>query len=145
VNGTALSRRAEVANTIDVQPDPGWHDSAVLLGELATLNTLISRYITATLDADAKRGRPISPTQEAALAQELIGVGERLRNRTQRLEATRLPAGRRVDHPTRGEVNDMDETNNSLVVGVTSTPVVQDRTEVQLSDGMDDGETRDPV
>ena len=39
----------------------------------------------------------------------------------------------------------MDETNSGLVVGVTSTPVVQDRTEVQLSDGMDDGETRDPA
>jgi hypothetical protein len=33
----------------------------------------------------------------------------------------------------------------SLVVGVTSTPLVQDRTEVQLSDaGQDSGETRDP-
>jgi len=39
----------------------------------------------------------------------------------------------------------MNETNNDLVVGVTSTPVVQDRVEVQLSDGMDDGETRDPT
>lgn len=40
----------------------------------------------------------------------------------------------------------MDETtNNTLVVGVTSTPVVQDRVEIQLSDGMDDGETRDPA
>lgn len=39
----------------------------------------------------------------------------------------------------------MDETTNTLVVGVTSTPVVQDRTEIQLSDGMDDGETRDPA
>lgn len=39
----------------------------------------------------------------------------------------------------------MDEPANNLVIGVTSTPVVQDRTEVQLSDGMDDGETRDPT
>jgi hypothetical protein len=42
-------------------------------------------------------------------------------------------------------VNDVDEPANNLVIGVTSTPVVQDRTEVQLSDGMDDGETRDPT
>jgi hypothetical protein len=46
---------------------------------------------------------------------------------------------------TREEVNDMDETTDTLVVGVSSTPVVQDRTEIQLSDGMDDGETRDPA
>lgn len=39
----------------------------------------------------------------------------------------------------------MAETDTNLVVGVTSTPIVQDRTEVQLSDGMDDGETRDPA
>jgi hypothetical protein len=39
----------------------------------------------------------------------------------------------------------MEEPNNNLVIGVTGTPVVQDRTEVQLSDGMDDGETRDPI
>ena len=34
--------------------------------------------------------------------------------------------------------------NDSLVVSVDSTPVVQDRIEVQASDGMDEGETRDP-
>jgi hypothetical protein len=39
----------------------------------------------------------------------------------------------------------MDETNTNLVIGVTSTPVVQDRVEIQLSDGLDDGETRDPT
>jgi hypothetical protein len=39
----------------------------------------------------------------------------------------------------------MAEADNNLVIGVTSTPVVQDRTEIQLSDGMDDGETRDPT
>jgi hypothetical protein len=39
----------------------------------------------------------------------------------------------------------MDETTNALVVDVTSTPVVQDRADIQLSDGMDDGETRDPT
>lgn len=39
----------------------------------------------------------------------------------------------------------MAEPTNDLVVSVTSTPVVQDRTEVQLSDGLDDGETRDPA
>jgi len=37
----------------------------------------------------------------------------------------------------------MADTDN-LVVSVGSLPVVQDRTEVQLSDGMDDGETKDP-
>lgn len=36
----------------------------------------------------------------------------------------------------------MDESE--LVVQVKSTTFVQDRTEVQLSDGMDEGETRDP-
>jgi hypothetical protein len=39
----------------------------------------------------------------------------------------------------------MSESDSGLVVGVTSTPVVQDRTEIQLSDGFDDGETQDPV
>lgn len=37
----------------------------------------------------------------------------------------------------------MADTDN-LVVSVSSLPVVQDRTEVQLSDGQDDGETKDP-
>jgi hypothetical protein len=38
----------------------------------------------------------------------------------------------------------MAEPEN-LVLSVTSTPIVQDRTEVQLSDaGQDSGETRDP-
>jgi hypothetical protein len=35
--------------------------------------------------------------------------------------------------------------NENLVLSVSSTPVVQDRTEVQLSDGADEGETRDPA
>lgn len=39
----------------------------------------------------------------------------------------------------------MPAPDNNLVISVTSTPVVQDRVEVQLSDGMDDGETRDPA
>jgi hypothetical protein len=34
--------------------------------------------------------------------------------------------------------------NGSLVRGIRRTGSVQDRTEVRLSDGMDDGETRDP-
>lgn len=33
---------------------------------------------------------------------------------------------------------------DSLVLSVTATPVVQDRIEVQASDGQDEGETRDP-
>ena len=37
----------------------------------------------------------------------------------------------------------MAEPEN-LVVAVSSAPVVQDRTEVQMSDGQDEGETRDP-
>jgi hypothetical protein len=37
----------------------------------------------------------------------------------------------------------MPETD-SLVVSVSATPVVQDRTEIQVSDGMDEGETKDP-
>lgn len=34
--------------------------------------------------------------------------------------------------------------SESLVLDVRSTVGVQDRTEVQLSDGMDSGETKDP-
>lgn len=37
----------------------------------------------------------------------------------------------------------MAETDD-LVVSVSSLPVVHDRTEVQLSDGQDSGETTDP-
>lgn len=33
---------------------------------------------------------------------------------------------------------------DDLVVSVSSLPATQDRTELQLSDGMDDGETKDP-
>lgn len=33
---------------------------------------------------------------------------------------------------------------NGFVVSVNSLPVVHDRTEVQLSDGMDSGDTKDP-
>jgi hypothetical protein len=34
--------------------------------------------------------------------------------------------------------------NEDLVMSVSNLPVVTNRTEVQLSDGMDDGETKDP-
>ena len=163
-----------VANVADVPPNPDWHDEAVLLGELATLNTRIARYVTRMLDADAKRVEPVSLADEAALGRALVALGERIAERSGRQpvadatttaqaplprdgqvhgpvrlcclpEANRLPAGERADQQLGGEVNDMDETANTLVVSVTSTPVVQDRTEIQLSDGMDDGETRDPA
>lgn len=39
----------------------------------------------------------------------------------------------------------MEEPENDLVIGVTRTPMVQDRTEIQVSDGFDEGETTDPV
>lgn len=165
---------SKVAPVTEVPPDPDWHDNAVLLGELAALNTRIARYVTRMLDADAKRTEPVSPAEEAALGRALVELGERLDERSQRQaaadatttaqaplprdgqahgpvrafylpEATRLPAGERADQQPGGEVNDMDETTNTLAVSVTSTPVVQDRTEIQLSDGMDDGETRDPA
>jgi hypothetical protein len=162
-----------VANVAEVSPDPDWHDNAVLLGELATINARIARYITRALDADAKRGEPISLSDAAALGRALIELGEQLDERSQRQSAidvttaqaplardgkahgpirlsrqpgaTRLPTGKRADQQTGGEVNDMEEATNNLVIGVTSTPVVQDRTEIQLSDGFDDGETQDPV
>ncbi|MBB4910586.1 hypothetical protein [Actinophytocola algeriensis] len=59
-------------------PEPDWHDNAVLLSELATLNKLISRYITSALDADAERGKPVTSAQDAALGQQLVELGQRL-------------------------------------------------------------------
>jgi hypothetical protein len=66
---------------VAVPPDPDWHDDAVLISELATLNTLITRYITSALDADAKRAAPVNAAQEARLGQQLIALGQRLQAR----------------------------------------------------------------
>jgi hypothetical protein len=75
---------SEVATMTDVPPDPDWHDDAVLLGELATLNAHIARYVIRMLDADAERGEPVSPADEAALGRALVVFGQRLSERTQR-------------------------------------------------------------
>src|SRR5262245_32155145 len=72
-----------VANATEVPSDPDWHDNAVLLGELATLTSRIARYVTRMLDADAKRGEPVSSADEAALGRALVELGERLDERSQ--------------------------------------------------------------
>jgi hypothetical protein len=75
---------SDVTTMTDLPTDPNWHDDAVLLGELATLNARIARYVTRMLDADAERGKPMSPADEAALGRALVELGEQLRNRSQR-------------------------------------------------------------
>lgn len=71
----------------DIPPEPDWHDNAELLGELATLNARIARYVTRTLDADAKRGEQVSLVDEAALGRALVELGERLFKRSERQAA----------------------------------------------------------
>lgn len=61
-----------IANAAAVPPEADWHDNAVLQSELAALNTRIARYVTRMLDADAKRGEPVSPSDEAALGKALV-------------------------------------------------------------------------
>lgn len=70
-----------IADATGVPSDPGWHDSAVLVAELATLNRRLSRYITDLLDADAKRRGPVDPAVEAALGRALVDLGQRLGRR----------------------------------------------------------------
>lgn len=83
----ALDIVGDVASSLDaiadLPSDPDFHDTSVLLAELATLNQNISRYITAALDADAKRGKPVDATQEARLAQRLIDLGQRLQRQVE--------------------------------------------------------------
>lgn len=80
--GSVASTPSTIANASEVASDPAWHDNAVLIAELATLNTRISRYIASTLDADAQRGEPVSPADEAALGRTLVQLGEQLRDRS---------------------------------------------------------------
>jgi hypothetical protein len=68
-----------VSALAEVPSDPDWHDDSVLLAELATLNQRIALYVTTMLDADARRGEPISLADEAALGRAL---GERLGDRS---------------------------------------------------------------
>jgi hypothetical protein len=72
-----------VSAMADIPPDPDWHDEAVLLAELATLNQRIAQYVARMLDADAKRDERVSSADEAALGQALVELGERLRDRSQ--------------------------------------------------------------
>jgi hypothetical protein len=156
---------SSVATSTDPPVDPGWHDTSVLVAELATLNQRIARYITQMLDADAGRRPAVDAVEQAALGWQLIELGQLLRDRAEVADVVnkditqqarlpkasaiflqpRSPAGERFRQRRRREVISMNEIDDNLVVGVTSTPVVQDRTEIQLSDGMDDGETRDPA
>lgn len=83
-----------MANVTEVPSDSDWHDHAVLLSELATLNARIARYVTRILDADAKRGKPVSPADKAALRRTLADLGARLLERSRRqpaINATTTP------------------------------------------------------
>ena len=95
MNSIDLIRQAasSLEAVTDVPSEPDWHDNAVLLSELATLNTLISRYITSALDADAERGKPATSAQEARLGQQLIELGQRLQVRAQAVSHEPLNAG----------------------------------------------------
>lgn len=76
------SMPSTIASVTDMPFDPTWHDNAVLVAELATLNKRISRYIASTLDADAQRGEPVRPADEAALGRTLVQLGVQLRDRS---------------------------------------------------------------
>lgn len=78
-----VAMRSTVENVTEVPPDPDWHDEAVLLSELATLNARIARYVTRMLDADAQRRERVNPADEAALGRVLVELGERLEQRSQ--------------------------------------------------------------
>jgi len=66
---------------LELPADPVWHDHAVLVADLATVNRQLSRYIIDVLDSDARRGDPVSSTQEAALGRQLVELGHRLQAR----------------------------------------------------------------
>jgi hypothetical protein len=93
VTTTSFSMPFMAANVDDIPPDPGWHDSAVLIGDLATLNTRIARHIAAVLDADTPRGKPVTTAQEAALGRQLVELGQRLLARTQAISCEPLQSG----------------------------------------------------
>jgi hypothetical protein len=76
-----MKPRADVSGP---EAGPDWHDEAALLGQLATLNTRISRYIVQALDADAGRSDPVTPVEEAALGRALVKLGELLHDRSGR-------------------------------------------------------------
>lgn len=61
--------------------DTDWHDESALIAELATLNSRIARYITKTLDADARRRETVDVAEQAALGRQLVELGHVLLDR----------------------------------------------------------------
>lgn len=72
---TPVSELAE-RPTKDLTPLEGGHEDGVLMADLASANTLISRYVLMFLDADAGRRDPWSVESELELVDKLRRAAE---------------------------------------------------------------------
>jgi hypothetical protein len=67
-------------------PDEAAHQNIVLIAELATLNTLLARYVLRHTDVEANRAAPIPTADEYKLADRLSAAADAIRARAQRCD-----------------------------------------------------------
>lgn len=74
-------------------PDENAHEYGVLVAELATLNSLLTRYVLRAVDTDAGRAIPIPVDDELDLAERLSSAAEALCDRVRRREQSKGGGG----------------------------------------------------
>jgi hypothetical protein len=67
------------------------HQDSVLIAELATVNTLLARYVLRYTDAEANRATPIPIADEYALANRVAAAADAIRARAQRRDLHECP------------------------------------------------------
>ena len=86
---TATSRGAVARHnerTAVPPPDDAAHQDSMLMAELATLNTLVARYILRSMGMENRDVADVSPTDERSLANLLVSAADGLRARASRRE-----------------------------------------------------------
>lgn len=66
--------------------DEAAHQDSVLIAELATVNTLVARYVLRSTGVDNREAPEISPADERSLADLLTSAADGLRARASRRE-----------------------------------------------------------
>lgn len=67
-------------------PDVTAHLDNLLMAEVTSVNNELGRYVLRFLDADARRGAPLSTDDERALGDRLAAVAQGVRARAARRE-----------------------------------------------------------
>jgi hypothetical protein len=75
--------RTDCSAAEDHERDTAYEDS-VFIAELATVNTLIARYVLRYTDAEANRATPVPIADEYALATRVAAAADAIRARAQR-------------------------------------------------------------